>query len=67
MSDRKMIVETDNYGGDYPDESFVLAFPVDNDTAKSIADSINKYVGERSRRYWKVVDYGYKLQPGFEP
>jgi hypothetical protein len=60
------IVETDNYGRDYPDEKFVL-FPMSEEHAKKIASLINNAAGEHSNRYWKVVDNDYKLQPGFEP
>lgn len=65
------VVETDNYGGDYPDESFVIR-RVRREAAEEIADLINKElcVGMASR-FWKVVEDGlikpYKLQPGFEP
>lgn len=62
----KRIVETDNFGGDYPDEKFLL-FPMDEPTCRTIADAVNNYVGEHNSRYWKVVDYDYVLQPGFEP
>lgn len=62
-----MIVETDNFGGDYPDERFLLGFPILSDEAQVVADIINRNAGENSRRYWKVVDPGYKLRPGFEP
>jgi len=60
------IVETDNYGGDYPDEKFVL-FPMSKEKAQRVADAINDAAGEHSSRFWKVVEEGYKLQPGFEP
>lgn len=60
------IVETDNYGGDYPDEKFLL-FPMDEEHAKTIADAINEAVGPNHKRYWKVVENDYTLLPGFEP
>jgi hypothetical protein len=60
------IVETDNYGRDYPDEKFVL-FPMPEEFARKIAELINQVAGKHSDRYWKVVENGYKLQPGFEP
>lgn len=62
------IVETDNFGGDYPDEKFVNLPRMDEDRAKAITEAINKAVsGPDARRYWKVVPDDYKLQPGFEP
>lgn len=59
------IVETDNYDGDYPDEKFVNLPRMNADKANYIADAINKALC--GRRYWKVVDDDYELQPGFEP
>jgi hypothetical protein len=66
------IVETDNLGGDYPDEAFVIR-NLTKDTAEQIADLINKEkcIGPFATRYWKVVEDSYKkpyqLIPGFEP
>lgn len=62
------IVETDNYGGDYPDEKFVENLPIlTKENAELIAEAINKTVPASNARYWKVVDSNYVLQPGFEP
>ena len=60
------IVETDNFGGDYPDEKFLL-WPMPEKYAQRIADALNESGGENATRYYKVVDDDYKLQPGFEP
>lgn len=66
------IVETDNFGGDYPDESFLL-WPMPESAAKEIAGAINRaadssgYATGMASRYWKVVPDDYTLQPGFEP
>jgi hypothetical protein len=63
------IVETDNFGGDYPDEKFVnLPFGT-KERMQRIADAINNEFckDDYASRYWKVVDQNYKLQPGFEP
>lgn len=66
------VVETDNFGGDYPNESFLIRH-VKKDTAKSVADAINKDRNEfeDASRYYKVVEdtlkNPYKLRPGFEP
>lgn len=62
----KIIVETDNFGRDYPDEKFVL-FPMREELAKQISSLINEAAGDNAFRHWKVVDLDYKLQPGFEP
>lgn len=62
------IVETDNYGGDYPDEKFVENLPIlTKENAELIAEAINKTIPASNARYWKVVDSNYVLQPGFEP
>lgn len=61
------IIETDNYGGDYPDESFLRLPPLQKEHAQKICDAINSGFHETTPRYWRVVDDNYKLQPGFEP
>ena len=61
------IVETDNYGGDYPDESFLNLWVMPREHAEKIADAINEAAGPSAPRYWKVVENDYILQPGFEP
>lgn len=63
------IVETDNFGGDYPDERF-LDLPVLNEhVANQICQLINTDVnnGITHPRYWKVVPMDYVLIPGFQP
>ena len=62
------IVETDNFGGDYPDEKFLPIPPIRNEViANKIADLINECTSSTYSRYWKVVELPYTLQPGFEP
>lgn len=60
------IVDTDNFGGDYPDERFLL-WPMSEKSANKIANVLNKDAGPHARRYYKVVPNDYVLQPGFEP
>jgi hypothetical protein len=60
------IVDTDNFGGDYPDEEFLL-WPMKKADAQAIVDILNKCGGNHSLRYYKVVPYDYELKPGFEP
>lgn len=62
------IVETDNYGGDYPNESFVNLPSMNEEHAKIVAAAINSgfHTGNYPR-YWKVVEDDYELQGGFEP
>lgn len=61
------IVETDNFGRDYPDEKFVeLPNKIPDHAIKAICDIINYHCsGLDSQRYWKTVDDNYELQPGF--
>jgi hypothetical protein len=60
------VVNTDNYGGDYPNEKFVTE-PIEKKEAEKIADALNEQSGPYSSRFWKTVPEDYKLQPGFEP
>lgn len=75
-----LIIDTDNFGGDYPDERFVNQYGKltkqrkDALTAsKEICEVVvNMHNGPKEGwdtmfRYWKVVPDDYKLQPGFEP
>lgn len=59
------IVETDNFGGDYPDERFAGPL-LDEEDACRVADLFNAATNERAARFWKVVPDGYRLLPGFE-
>lgn len=62
------IVNTDNYGGDYPNERFVDNIPyMDKESCEKICKIINESQGELSNRYWKVVENDYILAPVFEP
>lgn len=60
------IIDTDNFGGDYPDEKFWF-WIMTEEQAKAICDAINKAAGPHSSRYWRVVPNDYKPAPGFEP
>ncbi len=60
------IVDTDNFGGDYPDEHFHL-FSMSEEAASEICAILNEETGPESTRYYKVVENNYKLQPGFTP
>lgn len=63
------IVETDNFGGDYPDESFVNLPYMTRERAERVCAAINEACcrGPDARRYWIVVENDYILKPGFEP
>jgi len=63
------IVETDNFGSDYPNEKFVNLPTMREENAKAVVEAINDGFPDPNYmpRYWKVVKDDYKLQPGFEP
>ena len=63
------IIHTDNFGGDYPNEKFVIGIPsLNKESMQRICDAINRECsGMHAPRYWKVVEDDYVLQPGFEP
>ncbi len=61
------IVQTDNFDGDYPNESFELQ-AMSARQAKILAGLFNEFFsGAEAPRYWKVVDNDYTLAPAFEP
>jgi ribosomal protein L40E len=61
------IVDTDNFGRDYPDERFVVPFAMKAEDAETICRILNARSGPRAQRYYKVVEDDYMLAPGFEP
>jgi hypothetical protein len=64
------VIDTDNFGGDYPNESFVAVGIKTEAEAQRYADAANKQMGEHALRFLKVVKHieiGYSLAPGFEP
>ena len=62
------IVDTDNFGSDYPNESFTEDGPFETYAeARERSSVLNGNAGDWSLRYYKVVSLPYTLQPGFEP
>jgi hypothetical protein len=62
------IVNTDNFNGDYPNESFTDDRTYGSKAwAQKRADALNANTGDYSPRYFKVVKLPYELAPGFEP
>jgi len=62
------VIETDNFGGDYPDEKFVNVPIMDETQAESLCIFLNTmFGGVQRRRIWQTVPDDYKLQPGFQP
>jgi len=69
VSETWNVVDTDNFGGDYPNERFVAWRFASEQEASVYADTVNKRAGEHSLRFLKVVKHieiAYVLQPGFE-
>lgn len=61
------IIETDNFGNDYPDEKFINLPSLSKESTERIASAINAEFPKDHRRYYRVVENNYILQPGFEP
>jgi len=57
------VVNTDNFGGDYPDERFFIDLAMPRTVAVAICDKLNERVDDTSSRIYKVVADGYTLQP----
>ena len=63
------IVDTCNYGRDYPSETFVAIDLRTQEEAEMLAAAHNNRSNDEPR-FYRVVDHVeivYKLQPGFEP
>lgn len=70
MSDTWRLVETDNFGGDYPAEKWACPYTFTSlKVVKKAQEALNLHVcpEPHSDRYIKVVELPYDLQPGFEP
>lgn len=59
------IVDTDNFGGDYPNEKFLL-WQMNERDCQAVCDILNDRAGPNASRFYKVVPNDYILQPGFE-
>ena len=60
------IVDTDNFGGDYPDERFLL-WEMPKEDAEAICKILNRRMDVNAPRFYKVVENDYVLAPGFQP
>lgn len=58
------VVNTDNFGGGYPNEKFVSK-SMNKEDCEALAKKLNTNDSEAAR-YFKVVEDDYKLQPGFK-
>ncbi len=70
------IIETDNFGGDYPAEHFLGCLSDEDgnfvqrfnaEQAEAVVNVLNYLEGQNAPRYWRVVEDDYKLSPGFQP
>ena len=63
------IIDTDNFGGDYPNEKVIAANIKNPDHAKIMCNALNDKLcnSDYAPRFYKVVDDDSVLQPGFEP
>lgn len=59
------VVDTDNFGGDYPNEKF-MATGLTKQEAEDRATFLNRGHNGYSSRWYKIVPQPYTLQPGFE-
>lgn len=61
------IVDTDNFGRDYPNERFVAVGIPSKEMAQIMCKALNQQTGPDSQRYYFAVEDDYVLVPGFEP
>ena len=61
------IVDTDNFGGDYPDEQWIAVGIQHRDHAETMAEAMCARSGPSGPRSYRVVPSDYILQPGFMP
>jgi hypothetical protein len=64
------IIDTDNFGGDYPDETVIAEGIKDRRFAEVMcAALVEKFCSHHPQadRYYRVVEDDYVLQPGFRP
>lgn len=79
MNESYLIVDTDNFGGDYPDEKFLCIQDEKGTTylkmfhcredAELVANALNAPARQNPTypRFYKVVKHPYTLQGAFEP
>ncbi len=61
------IIETDNFGGDYPNEEWATPYLFSREDAAILRECFNSLLsGDRCPRYWREVPEDYELQPGQE-
>jgi len=62
------IIDTDNFGDDYPDEKLIADNIQSWAHADAMCQALNaKFSGKRARRCYEIKPASYVLLPGFEP
>jgi hypothetical protein len=61
------IIDTDNFGGDYPNEKVIASGITYKRHADIMVEALNAHGGPNDPRFYRVVEDDYELQPGFEP
>jgi hypothetical protein len=61
------IVDTDNFGRDYPNETFFVDESMPLPVARAVVEKLNWSKNSTSERIYKIVPVNYVLEPGFEP
>ena len=65
------IIDTDNFGGDYPNETIIAENIRSADLAEVMCTALNYensiVYGDNAPRYYVVVADDYVLRPGFKP
>ena len=71
-----IVVDTDNFGGDYPNEKYLSITDSEGNTrprlfrreeAEKVVEAINSLAPKNAPRWYKVEPASYQLKPGFEP
>ena len=71
-----IVVDTDNFGGDYPNEKYLSITDSEGNTrprlfrkeeAEKVVEAINRKKKKNAPRWYKVEPASYQLKPGFEP
>jgi hypothetical protein len=61
------IIDTDNFGDDYPDEQVIADNIKDAHLGEIMLKALKGTVGPESPRYYRLVEDDYILLPGFKP
>ena len=71
-----IVVDTDNFGGDYPNEKYLSITDSEGNTrprlfrreeAEKVVEAINSLAPKNAPRWYKVEPASYQLKSEFEP